>query len=185
MRLWTHVVLSGLDWLGWVFVGGTQLLADCAMERGNSYTVGLSTEHEYLWSGRGRSPTMDRCSADEYLVATGEAVEESGFRRIGCALSRTSFRMFLPAGSADTESLDSRCSSQRKECCDCRAEETASEAREVSEVRFMEGSCWRRSPSSGLCTDMVRGSNQSLVLSRITKRGRGSWRGTGGWYRAI
>jgi len=57
---------------------------------GYSYRVGLSREpdRENLCSGRGNCWMMSRNSRVEveYLVATKDAVEESGFRRIGAEL---------------------------------------------------------------------------------------------------
>ena len=75
--------------------------------------MGLSTEleRENLFSGTEKTFVIARYSTEEYLVAIGEAVGESGFLRICCrAAGMADSRSFLETGRSGTESRSRRIS---------------------------------------------------------------------------
>ena len=83
--------------------------------RGNSYTVGLSTEkeRENRCSGLGKPLARARYSPEEYLAVIGDAVDETGFRRMDLAggdmiaeLSMTRPLVFLETGDSGTGSKE-------------------------------------------------------------------------------
>lgn len=114
-----------LPWINTKSSGDSKPILDSG-GRGNSYTVGLSTEkeRENRWSGLANPFAWAKYSPEEYLAVTGDAVDETGFRRMDLAggdmtaeLSMTRPLVFLETGDSGTVSKE--CDWSGKEGNDC------------------------------------------------------------------